>query len=153
MLNKEEQATYKTFLHAYNELYAFIKSSKITHNNKKIHLFDYVKRPEVQLKSVVDDNLSKYLSKLGSDVIFSVETAIKYEGYEKRELERIEKIKKLDGLLIPKQIDYTDISNLSSESKEKLSTVMPETLGQASRISGVRPSDVAVLSIYLTSQK
>ena len=92
-------------------------------------------------------------SGLEGDVIFSVETAIKYEGYEKRELERIEKIKKLDGLLIPKQINYADISNLSSESKEKLSTVMPETLGQASRISGVRPSDVAVLSIYLTSQK
>ena len=116
-------------------------------------MFDYVKRPEVQLKNVVDDTLSKYLTKLEGDVIFSVETAIKYEGYEKRELERIEKIKKLDGLLIPKQISYADISNLSSESKEKLSTVMPETLGQASRISGVRPSDVAVLSIYLTSQK
>ncbi len=153
MLNKEEKTTYKTFLHAYNKLYAFIKSSKITYNNKKIHLFDYVKRPEVQLKSVADDTLSKYLTKLEGDVIFSVETAIKYEGYEKRELERIEKIKKLDGLLIPKQINYADISNLSSESKEKLSTVMPETLGQASRISGVRPSDVAVLSIYLTSQK
>ena len=153
MLNKEEQTTYKTFLHAYNKLYAFIKRSKITYNNKKIHLFDYVKRPEVQLKSVADDAVSKYLTKLEGDVIFSVETAIKYEGYEKRELERIEKIKKLDGLLIPKQINYADISNLSSESKEKLSTVMPETLGQASRISGVRPSDVAVLSIYLTSQK
>ena len=121
--------------------------------NYEIHLFDYVKRPEIQLKSVADDTLSNYLRKLDGDVIFSVETAIKYEGYEKRELERIEKIKKLDGLLIPKQINYTDISNLSSESKEKLSTVMPETLGQASRISGVRPSDIAVLSIYLTSQK
>ena len=70
------------------------------------------------VKSVVDDTLSKYLNKLDSDVIFSVETAIKYEGYEKRELERIEKIKKLDGLLIPKQINYADISNLSSESKK-----------------------------------
>ena len=153
MLADDERATYKTFLRAYNSLYTFIKSSKITHNDKRIRLFDYVKRPEVQLKSIVDDNLSNYLNKLDSDVIFSVETAIKYEGYEKRELERIEKIKKLDGLLIPKQINYNDISNLSSESKEKLSTVMPETLGQASRISGVRPSDVAVLSIYLTSQK
>ena len=87
------------------------------------------------------------------DVIFSVETAIKYAGYEVREIERIQKIKKLDGLKIPNTINYSQIINLSSESKEKLSFVRPETLGQASRIAGVRPSDIAVLSIYLTSSK
>ena len=86
-------------------------------------------------------------------MVFSVETAIKYAGYEQRELERIEKIKKLDGLKIPKQTNYDTIVNLSSESKEKLSLVRPETLGQASRIAGVRPSDVAVLSIYLTNSQ
>jgi tRNA uridine 5-carboxymethylaminomethyl modification enzyme len=88
-----------------------------------------------------------------SDVIFSVETAIKYAGYEQREIERIQKIKKLDGLKIPKKTNYSKIINLSSESKEKLSIVRPETLGQASRIAGVRPTDVAVLSIYLTVNK
>ena len=64
----------------------------------------------------------------------------------------MQKIKKLDGLTISKSVDYKKITNLSAESIEKLSSVLPETLGQASRIAGVRPSDVAVLSIFLTSQ-
>ena len=123
------------------------------YNRDKVGLSDFIKRPEVTFSKIDDKNIKSLLGQFDDDVVFSVETAIKYAGYEKRELERIQKIKKLDGLIIPKATKFQSIPNLSNESIEKLSVVKPETLGQASRIAGVRPSDVAVLSIYLTSSK
>ena len=120
-------------------------------NKKREPLYSFIKRPEINL---IDLNKSKKINGLKLDtfdveVVFAVETAIKYEGYEKRELIRNNKIKKMEGWLIPPHIKYNNIKNLSAESKEKLAIVRPETLGQASRIGGVRPSDVAVLSLYL----
>ena len=85
--------------------------------------------------------------------MFAVETAIKYAGYEARELKRLKKIEKMDYIKISKNLNYHKIKNLSIESKEKLMAVRPETLGQASRIAGVRSSDLAVLSILLSSKK
>ena len=82
-----------------------------------------------------------------------METAIKYAGYEKREKQRIQKIKEMDDVKIPKHINYNSILNLSNESKEKLTEIKPETLGQASRIGGVRSSDLAILSMELMSKK
>ena len=83
--------------------------------------------------------------------MFSAETDIKYEGYVNIENDRIDKLKRLETINIPLEFDYSSLSNLSTESKEKLARVMPETLGQASRLAGVRPSDVGVLAIYLQS--
>ena len=83
--------------------------------------------------------------------MFSAETEIKYEGYVKIENMRVEQLKRLETIKIPFEFDYSSLSNLSTESKEKLARVMPETLGQASRLAGVRPSDVGVLAIYLQS--
>ncbi len=74
---------------------------------------------------------------------------IKYEGYIKRQEKEVLKFYKHESKLIPENINYNDISGLSYESREKLKKVMPETLGQASRINGVRPSDISVLSIYI----
>ena len=95
----------------------------------------------------------KLLINYSLEVVFAVETAIKYEGYEERERKRILKIKEMDDVKIPKHINYNSILNLSNESKEKLTAIKPETLGQASRIGGVRSSDLAVLSMELVSQK
>ena len=135
-----------------NILFSLVNKTKLVIKGKKISLSEYIKRPEVLVKKINKEEIALMLKKYDHDVIFSVETAIKYAGYEARELERIAKIKKLDGLTISKSVDYKKITNLSAESIEKLSSVLPETLGQASRIAGVRPSDVAVLSIFLTSQ-
>ena len=153
MLANKEKKTYVSFLNDYNKLYNYVSKAKTIQNRKKIPLIDYIKRPEVRFGRIKDEFLSEHLKGFSADVIFSVETAIKYEGYEKREFERIEKIKKLDNLPIPQNTKYDLIPNLSSESKEKLDIVKPETLGQASRVAGVRPSDVAVLSIHLTNKK
>ena len=82
--------------------------------------------------------------------VFSAETEIKYEGYVKIEAQRIEKVKKMENMKIPDNFDYKSVNNISLESKEKLSHVLPETLGQASRIAGVRPADISVLAMWLS---
>lgn len=153
MLTSKQIDIYKDFFNNYNKLNSLISKTKLLYNRDKVGLSDFIKRPEVTFSKIDDKNIKSLLEGFDDDVVFSVETAIKYAGYEKRELERIQKIKKLDGLVIPKTTKFQSIPNLSNESIEKLSVVKPETLGQASRIAGVRPSDVAVLSIYLTSSK
>ena len=153
MLTANQIDVYKDFSNNYNKLNSLVSKTKLLYNRDKVGLSDFIKRPEVTFSKIDDKNIKNLLDQFDNDVVFSVETAIKYAGYEKRELERIQKIKKLDGLVIPKETKFHSIPNLSNESIEKLSVVKPETLGQASRIAGVRPSDVAVLSIYLTSSK
>ncbi len=153
MLTANQIDVYKGFFNNYNKLNSLVSKTKLLYNRDKVGLSDFIKRPEITFSKIDDKNIKNLLDQFDNDVVFSVETAIKYAGYEKRELERIQKIKKLDGLVIPKETKFHSIPNLSNESIEKLSVVKPETLGQASRIAGVRPSDVAVLSIYLTSSK
>ncbi len=87
------------------------------------------------------------------DILERVETDAKYEGYLKKGLEQIEKARKLDEKRLPEDIDYYQISGLRNEAQEKLAQIRPENLGQASRISGVNPADIAVLMVYLKLSK
>ena len=85
--------------------------------------------------------------------IEDIETAsitVKYEGYLKRGLEQIEKAKKLEEKKLPEDIDYQKIDGLRLEARQKLNKIRPENLGQAGRISGVNPADIAVLMVYLS---
>ncbi len=84
-----------------------------------------------------------------NDIIETVETDVKYEGYLNRETQEIEKAKKLENKLLPKDIDYLNIEGLRLEARQKLDKIRPLNLGQAGRISGVNPADIAVLMIYL----
>tara|TARA_B100000700_G_scaffold107672_1_gene121471 strand:- start:556 stop:2379 length:1824 start_codon:yes stop_codon:yes gene_type:complete len=151
MLNTKDKKFFMQYQQDYNDLQQIVNSIKINYQGKTEALSNLLKRPELTINTLNDSRVNEKIKHYAEDLLFSVETAIKYAGYEKRELERIEKIKKLEGLKIPQHTNYDIITNLSSESKEKLIAVQPETLGQASRIAGVRPSDIAVLSIYLTS--
>lgn len=83
------------------------------------------------------------------DILESVETDVRYEGYIKKELEQIEKTKKLKDKLLPQDTDYTKIEGLRMEARDKLNEVKPLNLDQASRISGVNPADIAVLMVWL----
>jgi tRNA uridine 5-carboxymethylaminomethyl modification enzyme len=85
------------------------------------------------------------------DSVFTAETDIKYEGYVKIENSRVKNLRKMENIAIPGHFDYSLLSNLSSESKERLGRVRPETLGQASRVAGVRPADIGVLALFLKS--
>ena len=86
------------------------------------------------------------------DVRAQEETEIKYAGYIKRHLSEINKISKNENTPIVPDVDYTSFSGLSNEAIEKLSFIKPETFGQACRISGVSPSDVSVLMVYLLTK-
>ena len=114
----------------------------------------YIKRPTLSLldtliKTGKTKNLKHPLNHREKEAIEDVETEIKYSGYIKRHLREIEKTSQREDLLINKGLDYLSISGLSNEAKEKLSLVKPQTLGQASRVSGVSPSDVTVLMLHL----
>ena len=112
---------------------------------------NYIKRPEI---SLFDNELfPNFSNKYSRKSIFTAETDIKYEGYVKIENIRIAKIKNLEKILIPDKLKYESLAGLSNESREKLIRIQPETLGQASRLAGVRPSDIGVLAIYIKSHQ
>ena len=79
----------------------------------------------------------------------ALELKIKYEGYIQRQDRQVERFSKMEGIRIPEDFDYDAIDGISAESREKLKAVRPASVGQASRISGVRPSDITVLLVYL----
>ena len=114
-----------------------------------ITLYDLLKRPEITI-----DNIN-YFYKLNytEDVLEEVFIQIKYEGYIKKAMKDAEKMLFLENISIPKDIDYYEIKNIASEAKQKLSEIRPITVGQASRISGVNPADIAILSVYLKRGK
>jgi len=81
------------------------------------------------------------------------EIQIKYEGYIKHQEQEIEKFKKLENRKIPAEIDYQEIVGLSNEVREKLSKIRPDSLGQASRISGVTPAAIAILMVHMKRKR
>ena len=111
-------------------------------------LYNLVKRPEVKL-----ENLIKYIEKeYINEIIEQVEINIKYEGYIKKAIDEANKMVDLDNKKIPEDIDYDKIHNLASEAKQKLKQIMPTSIGQALRISGVNPADISLLMVYIKKE-
>jgi tRNA uridine 5-carboxymethylaminomethyl modification enzyme len=110
-----------------------------------------LKRPGITIRHILDIFNEEY-DELISPII---EMEIKYEGYITRDVEKIKKFEKLESKQIPENIDYKDVPGLKNEAREKLLKIKPATIGQASRISGVNPSDISILLIYMeaASQK
>ena len=121
-----------------------LKNIKIK-DEKNITAYDYLKRTEVSINDV-KDKLSKEYDELELE---QAEIMIKYEGYIRKTRKEAEKMKKLENKKIPKDIDYDKVPKLASEARIKLKEVRPESFGQALRISGVNPSDVSILSVYM----
>ena len=84
-----------------------------------------------------------------NEILIETETIIKYEGYINRQLKQIARLQKQEHIALPDNLDYYSFSSLSSEAREKLQAVRPETLGQAMRVSGVSPADAAALSVLI----
>ena len=113
---------------------------------------ELIKRPEFSISDipwVVSKRVETLPLWLQRDILFDVESEIKYEGYIKRHLKEISRIKSHEETLLPRDYNFSSILGLSKEAIEKFSLVRPETLGQASRISGIKPSDITVLMINL----
>lgn len=113
-----------------------------------VFLTDLLKRPEINKEDI------KYFIEqaFDDDTYEQLEIKIKYEGYIQKAIKEADKMLRLESKKIPEHIDYKNIKNISSESREKLSKIKPKTLGQASRISGVNPADISLLLIYLESE-
>lgn len=114
-------------------------------------LSELIRRPQLSYELLTPFDKSR--PALPKAVFEQVEINIKYDGYIKRQLSQVEEQKRLEKKKIPEDIRYSDITNLRLEAIEKLEKVRPETLGQASRISGVSPADISVLMIYLRKQQ
>ena len=111
-------------------------------------------RPQLKLEELLklDPGSAKYLKELGprrNEVLESVEITIKYQGYIEREKNLADKIKKLYDLNIPEDVVYDELLSISTEGRQKLDKHRPETVGKASRLSGVSPSDISVLLMYM----
>lgn len=118
-----------------------------TELKKPISLYELIKRPELDYYIV--EPLDKERPVLPKDVMDQVNIVSKYEGYIEKQMEQVSQFKKFESKMIPKDIDYNKIKGLRIEAIQKLNTVKPISIGQASRISGVSPADVSVLLIYL----
>ncbi|MBQ2898039.1 MAG: tRNA uridine-5-carboxymethylaminomethyl(34) synthesis enzyme MnmG [Clostridia bacterium] len=127
-----------------NDMLEQINTTKITTGFK---LMELLKRPEVtyEMLEIVD----KQRPNLPESVKEQVEITAKYEGYIKRQLAQVEAFKKLENKKLPEDVDYMSIQGLRIEARQKLNAIRPVSLGQASRITGVSPADIAVLVIYL----
>ncbi|MBO98187.1 MAG: tRNA uridine-5-carboxymethylaminomethyl(34) synthesis enzyme MnmG [Flavobacteriales bacterium] len=134
---------------AINELLKKKKSSLL---KQKVKLITLLARPNIYIKDLINYTELNYFIKenmIDEQVIAQVEIEIKYDGYLKKERESVKKNKRLEDIVLKEDIDYDKFHSISAEGKEKLKTVKPTTIGQASRISGVSPSDVNVLLVYL----
>lgn len=134
---------------------------KITEDNKNIFIennipipssnltyYELLKRPEIKLSFLENFIQLDY----SDEVKEQVEIDVKYEGYIKKAYKEVEKLIKLEEKEIPDDIDYSRVTNLASEARQKLAKVRPKTIAQASRISGVNPVDISVLSVYLKKE-
>ncbi len=118
---------------------------------EKISAEKLLKRPQLGIKELatLSEELADYLKKYPSEVIEQAEIQIKYESYLEKEQLMVEKLANMEDFKIPVNFDYLSISALSNEGRQKLHKIRPETLGQASRISGVSPADLSILTVYL----
>lgn len=113
-------------------------------------LADLIRRPELNYEML--EELDEGRPNLPWDVKEQVNIHIKYEGYIKRQEKQVLQFKKLEEKLLPENINYDDVPNLRIEARQKLALYRPVSLGQASRISGVSPSDISVLMVYLMAK-
>ena len=109
---------------------------------------EFLRRPEVSYQDVVNF-IGPAAEELDDKIIELIETEIKYEGYISKALKKKKKMKRMEEKRIPANIDWDDIDSIATEARQKFKLINPETIGQASRISGVNPADISILMVYL----
>ncbi|MED1607326.1 tRNA uridine-5-carboxymethylaminomethyl(34) synthesis enzyme MnmG [Cytobacillus kochii] len=146
-IEEEKMRLKKIILKPNAEVQGLIQSLGGSELKDGIRASDLLKRPEMSYTHI--EQLAKVTSELDDDVKEQVEIQIKYEGYIEKSLQQVDRLKKMENKKIPDQIDYDDINGLASEARQKLKSVRPLSLAQASRISGVNPADISILLVYL----
>ncbi len=120
--------------------------------NQNVKLFSLLSRPQVGINDIrsVSVTFNEFLNTFDKETIEQAEIKIKYESYFEKEQEIVNKMQKMEDKDINPDFDYTQLVSLSKEAREKLLKIKPRTLGQASRISGVSPSDISVLMVHIS---
>ena len=147
-IDEEHKRIEKTTVPPSGEVNAFLRRNSSTEISTGIKLAELLRRPELTYEALGE--IDKDRPDLPRSVTTTVAIQIKYAGYIKRELAEVEKQRKLEEKVLPKDISYKDILGLRLEAAEKLDKIRPMNIGQASRISGVNPADISVLLIYLS---
>ncbi|MCK5136865.1 MAG: tRNA uridine-5-carboxymethylaminomethyl(34) synthesis enzyme MnmG [Bacteroidales bacterium] len=160
-LLKEKRALarkYVDFLNQYSispeKINTFLESVGTPPLKQKMKLVEVAKRPQVKMSDLIKEipelrKIYEDCGNRGEEILESAEIAIKYEGYIKRERLMADKIKRLEKIGLDQNFNYDKLKSISTEARQKLSKIRPRTIGQASRISGVSPSDISVLLIYM----
>lgn len=132
-----------------NALLAAVESTPV---NQKVKLVQLLSRPQVNIGDLANavPSFAEMLKPYSKEVVEQAEIKVKYESYFEKEIEIVEKMKKMEDREINPDFDYQTLGSLSKEAREKLIRIKPRTLGQASRISGVSPSDISVLMVHMS---
>lgn len=133
------------------ELQQLIEEHGATRLKDGILAYDLLKRPELSYEVI--DKIAPSETELPREVKEQVEIQIKYEGYIKKALQQVDRLKKMENKAIPEDIDYSAITGLATEARQRLEKIRPLTVAQASRISGVNPADISILLVYLEHGK
>lgn len=144
---QEMERIEETSVHADDKIQSILKKCKTTPLKKGCKMIELLKRPQVTYKDLesVDPDRPDY----PPEVFEQVDISVKYEGYIARQEQQIKEMRRIERKKIPADLDYSSLKGLRLEAIEKLSKIRPENLGQASRISGVNPADIAALNIIL----
>ena len=146
-ISQEKSRIFKVIIKPSDDLNKEFISQGISRLNQPQKMGDLLKRPGVGYS--VLEQYDQNMPDIPTDIKEQVEIDLKYEGYIKKQQQKVEAMRKLETKKLPPDIDYSAINELRLEAREKLNVVRPINLGQALRISGVNPADVAVLSIWL----
>ena len=147
LIKDEMKRAAQTTIHVSEDLQKLLVSRETAPMNKGMKLIELIKRPQISYDDLVPFDTER--PDLPPEIFEQVEIELKYEGYIRRQQAQINEMRRLEVKLLPKDIDYNAIDGLRLEAREKLSKIRPHSVGQASRISGVSPSDISVLLIYL----
>ncbi len=132
-----------------NPILDAVGSKQVSQGDKLVKVFS---RPKIKMAHMLQlQSVSDYVEEKGlaEDVLEQAEIQVKYAGYIEKERANADKLQRLENIRIPEDFDYSGLSSLSMEAREKLSSIRPATISQASRISGVSPSDISVLLVFL----
>ena len=147
LIDDAKELLKNTYLTPTREVNDYLTNNKKSILNDKISSYSLLKRPDITLDDI--NNLINLNIVLEDELVEKLLIEIKYEGYIDKAYKEAKKLLQMENRKLPEDVDYDSIPNLAKEARDKLKRVRPHTLSQASRISGVNPSDIAILLVYL----
>ncbi len=148
MIENEIQRVSKVVMGANKKVQTFLQEHNSTELKTASTIADLIKRPELSYEIIAELDEGRP-ENLDQEIIEQIDINLKYDGYIKRQQQQVDHFKKLEKRRIPEDMNYDEIHNLRKEARQKLALIKPLSIGQASRISGVSPSDISVLLVYL----